>query len=141
MKVKKVTFLNDPGHGWLSVSNKDVKELGIADQISRYSYMSPTRSYLEEDCDAGVYMDAAKKAGWKLEVKNSYTEVTPIRNYPDFDKYWIDNKFGVGSLVLLHNGVSGVIEENKTLRDAHGNLYRLRKSNPMKNLLPPLIKS
>lgn len=137
MKAKKLTFLNDPGHGWLSVSNKDVKELGIADEISRYSYMSPTRSYLEEDCDAGIFLNAAKAAGWEVEIKNSYVESTPIRNYPDFCKYWIDNKFGVGSPVSFHNGTKGVVESKTTLRDEHGNAYRLFKSNPLKNLLPP----
>jgi len=137
MKAKKLTFINDPGHGWLSVSNKDVKELGIADRISRFSYMSPTRSYLEEDCDAGIFIDAAKEAGWELELKNSYCETTPIRNYPDFNEYWIYNKFGVGSEVSFHNGTKGVIENKTTLKDQYGNSYRLYKSNPMKNLSPP----
>lgn len=139
MKAKKLKFINDPGHGWLSVSNKDVKELGIADKISRYSYMSPTRSYLEEDGDAGVFLEAAKAAGWEFVISNSYVESTPIRNYPDFCKYWIDNKFGVGSLVELHSGVQAVVESKTVIRDVYGNVFRLFKSNPLKNLLPPKI--
>lgn len=137
MKSRKLTFMTDPGHGWLSVSNKDIKELGIADKISAYSYMSPTRSFLEEDEDASIFMDAAKAAGWKIETKTSYSENTPIRNYPDYDKYWIENKFGVGSKVGFHDGRTGTIESESTVRDENGKLYRLFKSNPMKNLISP----
>jgi len=31
-------FHVDPGHGWLEVSRSELKELGILNQISRYSY-------------------------------------------------------------------------------------------------------
>jgi len=73
MRVKrKLTFINDPGHAWLSVSLADIRALGIAEKISVYSYMSPSRAYLEEDCDASVFLSAAKAAGWEIEIKKSY---------------------------------------------------------------------
>jgi hypothetical protein len=52
-------FITDGGHGWLSVPLEELKELGITRQISSYSYMTQTRAYLEEDCDAAVFLDAA----------------------------------------------------------------------------------
>jgi hypothetical protein len=33
-------FITDAGHGWLSVPLEDIRKLGIADQISRYSYLT-----------------------------------------------------------------------------------------------------
>lgn len=51
-------FFNDPGHGWLQVRKAELVELGIADKISSYSYMNATFAYLEEDCDAGVFLRA-----------------------------------------------------------------------------------
>jgi hypothetical protein len=35
-----------------------LKELGIADKISTYSYQANEYVYLEEDCDAGVFLRA-----------------------------------------------------------------------------------
>lgn len=48
----------DPGHGWLQVSLAKVRDLGIADKISSYSYISRDSVYLEEDCDLEVFAKA-----------------------------------------------------------------------------------
>ena len=53
------TFHCDPGHGWLAVPLAEIRKLGIADKISSYSYMSGGMAYLEEDCDAPVFIKAA----------------------------------------------------------------------------------
>lgn len=53
------TFHYDPGHGWLEVPLSELRKLGIADKISIYSYMSGDVAYLEEDCDAPLFMGAA----------------------------------------------------------------------------------
>lgn len=61
--------MNDPGHGWLRVKYADVLAAGCADKISPYSYAgalplrSDTNVYLEEDCDATVYLDSAIARG------------------------------------------------------------------------------
>ena len=54
--MSKYTFIADGGHGWLSVPLEEIKKLGITDQISAYSYMTHKRVYLEEDCDAGIFL-------------------------------------------------------------------------------------
>lgn len=58
--LKVRNFHADPGHGWLEVPVAELRELGIAGQISAYSYLSQDRqtAYLEEDCDAAVYVKA-----------------------------------------------------------------------------------
>ena len=48
----------DSGHGWLKVTHNELRQLGIADKISLYSYSNGEYAYLEEDCDAGVFIDA-----------------------------------------------------------------------------------
>ena len=64
-KAKKVSvsFLTDPGHGWLSVKRSDLRELGIAYDITPYSYQNGDRVYLEEDCDANKFLVAAESSG------------------------------------------------------------------------------
>ena len=85
MKTQKLTFHCDRGHGWLEVPRADAIALGIADKISRFSHMGGHSLYLEEDCDASLYLDAAKAAGYTLNITERYTDSdSPIRN---FDQY------------------------------------------------------
>jgi len=53
-------WISDPGHAWLEVSLDEIYALNIQDQISRYSYIRGERVYLEEDCDAGIFIEALK---------------------------------------------------------------------------------
>ena len=84
MKTRKLTFYADPGHGWLEVDLLDCIDLDIADKISPYSYRKGTFVYLEEDCDAGLFLDSAKNQGWTINIKETYQENTPIRNYASY---------------------------------------------------------
>lgn len=79
------TFHTDPGHGWLAVKRSEVIELGIADKISRYSYQNGDSVYLEEDCDASLFViEYEKKFGIKPLFIDSYKENTPIRRYASY---------------------------------------------------------
>ena len=84
MKTRKLTFYADPGHGGLEVDLLDCIDLDIADKISRYSYAKGEKAYLEEDCDAGLFIETAKNNGWTINIKEIYQEHTPIRNYQPF---------------------------------------------------------
>ena len=53
-----LTFIEDPGHGWLKVPLAELDVLGIRGQITPYSYINGEYAYLEEDVDAGTYLDA-----------------------------------------------------------------------------------
>ena len=77
-------FHSDPGHAWLAVKRKELIRLGIIDKISSYSYQKGKTVYLEEDCDAGVFIEAKKTRGEEITFKETYREHTPIRNYPMF---------------------------------------------------------
>ena len=84
MKNRKLTFYVDPGHGWLEVDRSDLDALGISDKVSRYSYSKGEKAYLEEDCDAGLFIETAKSNGWTINIQEMYQENTPIRNYQPF---------------------------------------------------------
>ena len=56
MKDKIYPFHVDPGHGWLEVEYSDLVELGIQDEISECSYRRGNTCYLEEDCDAYLFV-------------------------------------------------------------------------------------
>jgi len=70
---RKLKFIQDPAHGWISVKRSDLKLLGIEDEISPFSYQKGNRVYLEEDRDAGIYLDKAKQAGWEIALNESFT--------------------------------------------------------------------
>lgn len=83
--MKMYNFFQDPGHGWLRVKTKELIDLGIADKISQYSYMSNSGKsvYLEEDQDMTIFTDALIASGVKDEdfdfkVKNT-DKKSPIR--------------------------------------------------------------
>lgn len=100
---RTVTFISDPGHGWLSVSIKEVIALAIENKISGYSYMTTTRVYLEEDCDAQVFIDAAKAAGWELTIKETWmNRQAACRNYGGYNPEFIMNPIKVNDLVNIH---------------------------------------
>ena len=64
-------FYTDPGHGWLEVPLKELLELNISQNISKYSYISSNKQfvYLEEDCDAPRFLEAKKKAGQEVKIE------------------------------------------------------------------------
>lgn len=88
--MKTYKFYNDPGHGWLAVKRKELIELGVIGQISRYSYQRGGTVYLEEDGDASRFINAYVAKGLCATVKDfpyesKYSEKnSPIRSYDSF---------------------------------------------------------
>ena len=80
MTTRKLTFHTDPGHGWLEVSRADLDTLAIADRVTPYSYQRAGRVYLEEDIDASLYLEAARAAGWTVNIREQHRDPSPIRN-------------------------------------------------------------
>jgi hypothetical protein len=64
-------FHTDPGHGWLEVSKDELSLFNIADKISSYSYKLGNKVFLEEDCDAGLFINALENKG----IKFTYTTI------------------------------------------------------------------
>ena len=78
-------FFEDPGHGWLEVPLAQVAALGITNKISGYSYRKGTMAYLEEDCDASVFLEAFREQyGTAPAYDRVYQDPTPIRQYARF---------------------------------------------------------
>lgn len=53
-------FYCDPGHGWLKVNIDETIELGIYYKISPFSFRDKSNLFLEEDCDAPLFINAYK---------------------------------------------------------------------------------
>lgn len=83
---KTLTFWSDPGHGWLVVPVRELASLGISGAISPYSYVSydGETAYLEEDCDAGVYLNSLRAAGVDFVFDEKYSENIFIRELPSY---------------------------------------------------------
>ena len=85
MAKNTFTFHTDAGHGWLEVGSKDLDRLGLKESdFSSCSYkehvFSPTY-YLEEDCDAGVFIERFKKVNGDIHFKDAHVEGdSPIRD-------------------------------------------------------------
>ena len=95
--MRQYTIHRDPGHGWLAVPKKECLKLLIMAKISPYSYVSKSGKtiYLEEDCDAGLFIEAFKKK-YGVEPryrdsknKKTYTQESHIRRLPSYPQaYW-----------------------------------------------------
>lgn len=72
-------FISDPGHAWLRVPIKLLEDWNIDILISEYSYRTRAMAYLEEDCDAGIFINEAKKRNFEYKIIDKHIE--------DFDSY------------------------------------------------------
>ena len=83
----KFDFYADPGHGWVKVTMKLIKELKIENDISHYSYQKGDNVYLEEDGDLAKFLKAMKKADKLVEFREYHiNESSKIRNYACYQK-------------------------------------------------------
>ena len=86
---RKYTCYSDQAHGWVKVPREHLKILGIMSLISPYSYQRNGYVYLEEDMDAGIFIDTANAFGIEIRLDEKHTNRdSRIRNYPRFS-----NKF------------------------------------------------
>jgi hypothetical protein len=83
MKKITLTFYSDPGHAWLKAPRSYLNTLGIAGEITEYSYQKGEYVYLEEDLDASTFLNAARSCGWEVKIKesNARERLSLIRNY------------------------------------------------------------
>lgn len=83
----KLKSYSDSQHGWIAVKRTLLVQLGIADQISVYSYQSKTGStvYVEEDGDANTLMAAINSRGLSYVFEHkSCNGSSRIRNLPRY---------------------------------------------------------
>jgi len=91
--MNNYTFFEDPGHGWLEVDREELRELGIEEDITGWSYQKGNKVYLEEDQDLSTFLKAKfpvfpanRSRFWNSqEVRKVYREHTPIRSYNNYE--------------------------------------------------------
>lgn len=77
------TLYSDPAHGWLKVSWKDLKDLGMtARDFSAYSFLDKNGMFLEEDRDASTFLNRYQSVTGKTpKLKESVsTKSSKIRS-------------------------------------------------------------
>lgn len=82
-------FTADPGHGWLHVKRATALRVMGPDfvRLSRFSYQRGGTLYLEEDCDAPLFMECARQQGVEVTVQFRHVARTPIRSYESLVHY------------------------------------------------------
>lgn len=79
-KIRNYDRIYDPGHSWLEVPIKDVRDIaGVWDDITAYSPLKRHKFYLEEDCDMGTFYNAMIQKGYTININNIHVD--------DFDEY------------------------------------------------------
>jgi hypothetical protein len=83
---KKYRLFSDASHAWLEVSFDELVSLGINKQITAWSYYKGNNVYLEEDCDAPLFLQTKKDLTGEI---TEYEEITsdynsPIRSYSPY---------------------------------------------------------
>ena len=86
MSRRTFTFYCDPGHAWLKVSLALLEELDLVNKVSRYSYRSAEHAYLEEDCDAGLFIRAwqartGNKPAIKAKISNRESSIRRLARF------------------------------------------------------------
>lgn len=80
----KIKWISDPSHSWLQVSKGWIRELNISTLISNYSYEDDWYVWLEEDCDAAVFIRESHKAGYRINFASIpeffYNTEAPLRS-------------------------------------------------------------
>lgn len=84
--LKPYTFIVTPGHCWLRVPLSELKELGIANQISSYSYQDNLYAYLEEDDDLSEFIKSKS-----IKIKNDNYDIEKDYVMVFLDKFPIPN--------------------------------------------------
>lgn len=81
-KTFTIIVYSDPGHAWGKVKRIVLHNLGIADNISSYSYQRGEYVYLEEDCDLSTLCMALNERNTRIKfVEKSTNRDSRIRSY------------------------------------------------------------
>jgi hypothetical protein len=86
MEVKDgYIYHHDSAHGWLEVPAGEIKAMGLEKRISPYSYSYQDKVYLEEDLDAGTFLNIRKLLPKPVAIQSTYLDgMCYIRDYPHY---------------------------------------------------------
>ena len=84
MNPRTYEFHSDPGHGWLEVPYRDLFALGLKPQdFSVFSYKRSGVAFLEEDCDADIFLSAYyQQFGEYADIKETHHDDNRVRGLP-----------------------------------------------------------
>lgn len=81
-----LNFHSDSGHGWIKVNKQSLIDLGIDREISEYSYMKNNFVFLEEDCDALIYINKLREKNIEFKFNEiNDGDQSPIRNFKRYE--------------------------------------------------------
>jgi hypothetical protein len=81
-KTFTITVYTDAGHGWGKVKRKVLENLGIAPDVSSYSYQYKDNVYLEEDCDLSLLIQRLHSDSVAIKWVTKHTDGdSKIRSY------------------------------------------------------------
>lgn len=89
-KEKTFTIIcySDPGHSWGKVRRDVLHNLGIANNISSYSYQRGEYVYLEEDCDLSTLCMALNQRNTRIKFVEKHTDrESRIRSYERYKPF------------------------------------------------------
>jgi hypothetical protein len=95
---KSFDVYSDPGHGWAKVPFSVLRELGIVEKITTYSYQRNGFAYLEEDCDLSTLVIALRDRGIipKFREHVARERDSKIRGYFCYTPAVVNNYFALG---------------------------------------------
>lgn len=77
-----LNYFTDPGHGWIEVPVQMLKDLGIVNKITTYSYRKGNTAFLEEDCDSSLLIQELTKNNITYTLNQKHTNNdSKIRDY------------------------------------------------------------
>ena len=95
METQRYKIYADSGHSWLKVDKSELFNLKIASKITNYSYEEDGYVYLEEDCDATLFINAKKEHGIEVDGDFIYSDGDSIvRSYQHYKKPCVVLSFG-----------------------------------------------
>jgi len=137
---KVYTKITTPGHGYLSVSIKEIKRLDLVGRISSFSYIDLTRIYLEEDLDLQHFIEAKLDFGEKVKINHSYRDCGTLLPGGNYNPSYIDSPLMVGSTVIANDKEFEIIRlDSKIVVRQKDNVYKeftVPKSNPYAYIQP-----
>lgn len=87
-KTFTIIVYSDPGHAWGKVKRSVLHNLGIANNISSYSYQRGEYVYLEEDCDLSALCMALNQRNTRIKFVEKHTDRdSRIRSYERYKPF------------------------------------------------------
>lgn len=108
--AKTYVWASDAGHEWLSVKRAELVRLGIADQISGYSYVKGSTVYLEGDSDASLFIRAKETAGESMTTRaGKVWDKSPIRRFEAYRPTGVRSEFAAQIAVPTETSFSEAV--------------------------------